>query len=139
MTEREIKKLYTIPEDNEQITVISWCKVMEHQWPELALIHHIPNGGKRGKAEAVRFRAMGVLPGVADLFLPVPRCGYHGLYIEMKALNGRVSPDQKKFLTATSGQGFCCCVCFGADAAIAVLTQYMAGAKPMQSGGVIRF
>ena len=136
MTKAE-KKLYFGTEDQEQTTVISWCRVMEHQWPELRLIHHIPNGGKRSKSEAARFRAMGVLPGVADLFLPVPRCGYHGLYIEMKALDGRVSPDQKKFLTAASGQGFCCCVCFGADAAIAVLMQYLAGAKPMQSGGVM--
>ena len=133
------KRLYYGTEDKEQTTVISWCKVMEHQWPEMALIHHIPNGGKRGKAEAARFRAMGVLPGVADLFLPVSRCGYHGLYIEMKTLDGRITTEQKRFLSAASEQGFCCCVCFGADAAIAVLMQYLQGAKPMQSGGVILF
>lgn len=131
------KKLYCGTEDQEQTTVISWCRVMESQWPELGLIHHIPNGGKRSKSEAARFRAMGVLPGVADLFLPVPKAGYHGLYIEMKTLDGRVSAEQKAFLSAASEQGFCCCVCFGADAAIAVLTQYLQGAKPMQTGGVI--
>ena len=31
-------------------------------------MHHIPNGGKRGKAEAARLKAMGVKPGVSDIF-----------------------------------------------------------------------
>ena len=131
------RQLYCGTEDSEQAMVVSWCRMMESRWPELGLINHIPNGGKRGKAEAARFKKLGVLAGVADLSLPVPRAGYQGLYIEMKTVDGRVSAEQKRFLTAASEQGFCCCACYGADAAVAVLMQYMAGARPAQSGGVI--
>lgn len=53
----------------------------------------IPNGGKRGKAEAGRLKAEGVLKGVHDLYIPALN-----LWIEMKKNGGgRVSPDQKKW------------------------------------------
>lgn len=114
-------------EDEEQKTVISWCRIQESRWPELRWIHHIPNGGKRSKAEAAGFQAMGVLAGVPDLFLPVPRAWFHGLYLEMKALDGKVSKEQDEFLTAAGKQGYCCCACWGADAAIWLIERYMTG------------
>lgn len=116
-------------EDEEQKTVISWCRLNESRWPELRWIHHIPNGGKRSKAEAAGFQAMGVLAGVPDLFLPVKRVWHHGLYVEMKALDGKVSKEQREFLTAAAEQGFCCCVCFGADAAMDVIENYLRGER----------
>lgn len=33
------------------------------------VLFHVPNGGRRGKVEAARFKALGVVPGVADLIL----------------------------------------------------------------------
>ena len=38
-----------------------------------------------------------MLSGVPDLFLPVPRNNFHGLYIEMKNEKGRVSVSQSRF------------------------------------------
>ena len=125
-------------EEEEQKTVISWCKIQESRWPELRWIHHIPNGGKRSKAEAVGFQAMGVLSGVPDLFLPVPRAWFHGLYLEMKALDGKVSKEQDEFLTAAGKQGYCCCACWGADAAIWLIERYMTGKDyPYMPGQVV--
>lgn len=61
-----------------------------------------PNGGRRNKAEAAKLKAMGVRKGIPDLFLPIPRQGYHGLYIETKKIkNGKVSPDQQKKIPAS--------------------------------------
>ena len=57
-------------EATEQERVINWATFYAKDFPELDLLHHIPNGGKRGKAEAGRFRAMGVKSGVPDIFLP---------------------------------------------------------------------
>ena len=115
-------------EAEEQAVVVNWARMMELNWKELKLLHHIPNEGKRGFKARAEQAAAGLLPGVCDLFLPVARCGYHGLYIEMKALDGVISKPQKEFLTAVREQGFCSCACFGADAAIQVLDRYMRGA-----------
>ena len=41
-------------EDTEQINVTSWAAWNERQYPELKWLHHIPNGGSRNKAEAVK-------------------------------------------------------------------------------------
>ena len=71
-------------EDTEQMGVIDWSNWNTGRFPELKLLFHVPNGGKRNAAEAARFKAMGVKAGVPDLCLPVPRGGYAGLYIEMK-------------------------------------------------------
>ena len=38
-----------------------------------------------------------MLSGVPDLFLPVPKKGFHGLFIEMKSQQGRVSVSQSRF------------------------------------------
>ena len=64
---------YTMPpptEDTEQMCLFRWADAQSGKYPELSLMYHIPNGGKRGKAEAGRFRAMGVKSGVPDIFLP---------------------------------------------------------------------
>lgn len=121
-----INGIRVIPtEDEEQILVMNWARISEARYPELELLHHIPNGGKRGKREASVFKAMGVKAGVPDLFLPCARDGYHGMYIEMKALDGRVSKEQVDMCQALARQGYKCLVCYGADEAIAALKEYL--------------
>lgn len=113
-------------EDEEQATLLSWCRMMSWRWPELDLLFHIPNGGARRKSEAARFKALGVKPGVPDLFLSVPRGEYHGLYIEMKRLrDGRVSKDQKTWIAALRAQGYRVEVCKGWKAAADVIREYL--------------
>lgn len=49
---------YTMPpptEDVEQMCLFRWADAQSGKYPELSLMYHIPNGGKRGKAEAGRF------------------------------------------------------------------------------------
>ena len=84
--------IFGVPsEDEEQMAVMEWAQLQMGRWPELEWLYHIPNGGKRGKIEAARFKAMGVKAGVPDLCLPVPMGRYHGLYIEMKRREDRKS------------------------------------------------
>lgn len=112
-------------EDTEQEAVMHWARICANQWPALRLLHHIPNGGSRNKKEAVRLKRMGVLAGVSDLHLPAARAGYHGLYIEMKYENGRLSESQKSFLQGAASEDYYCIVCYTAEDAIDVLTAYM--------------
>ena len=115
-------------EEEEQTALFSWAKLAEGRFPVLALMHHVPNGGKRSKSEAARFHAAGVKAGVSDIFLPSARRGFHGLYIEMKALNGKPSEEQRKFAAAVRAEGFLCVFCYGEEEARTVITAYLTGA-----------
>lgn len=125
-------------EEEEQKTVISWCRIQESRWPELRLIYHVPNEGKRSKTTAAAEKAMGLRAGVSDLCLPVPRAWFHGLYVEMKALDGKVTKEQEEFLSAVREQGYCCCACWGANAAIWLIERYMKGKEfPYMPGQMV--
>lgn len=86
---------------------------------ELNMAFHIPNGGTRNKAEAGKLKAMGVKAGVPDIFLPVPRGPYHGLFVELKRPADRgksvgiVSEAQMEWLRRLQDQGYYVAVCYG--------------------------
>lgn len=118
----------TAREDAEQATLMSWAAMQKGKYPELELLFHIPNGGRRNAAEAARFKAEGVKAGVPDLFLPVARNGLHGLWIEMKRREGgRVSEHQSEWIERLRVQGYAVEVCYGWQEASKVLTEYLCG------------
>ena len=113
-------------EDAEQMALMKWAAIMCGRWPELRMLFHIPNGGSRGKAEAGRFRAMGVKPGVPDLCLPIAKAGKHGLYIELKrSKGGRVSEEQAAWITELRARGYAAEVCRGWEEAARVIEAYL--------------
>ncbi len=42
-------------EDREQMWLFDWALLQSGKYPELNLLFHIPNGGKRDVREAARF------------------------------------------------------------------------------------
>ena len=121
-------------EGEEQARLFSWTRMMARQYPELELLFHIPNGGSRNKAEAGRFKAEGVKAGVPDLFLPVARGEFHGLFIEMKRIDGgRVSAEQKAWMDKLRAQGYEAVVCRGWEGASEALLRYL-GKAPAYVG-----
>lgn len=108
-----MKTKKTNNEELEQTWLIQWATMLSSQHKELALLHHIPNGGLRSKSEAKRLKAAGVKPGVPDLCLPVARQGYHGLYIELKAGKGKASANQEEWLESLNHQGYKAIICHG--------------------------
>lgn len=114
-------------EDTEQMGVIDWANWNTNRFPELKLLFHIPNGGKRSATEAARFKAMGVKAGVPDLCLPVPMNGYAGLYIEMKYGSNKPTDNQKEWIAALKAQGYKVTVCYGGEEATRELESYLQG------------
>lgn len=111
----------------EQVRLFEWAALAKSTMPELGLLYAIPNGGARHKAVAGKLRAEGVKSGVPDLCLPVPRGGFHGLYIELKRQKGgRVSKGQQQWIADLRAQGYSAVVCEGWMAASEVLTAYLA-------------
>lgn len=91
-------------EHNLQCACVKW---FAYQHPELqGLLFAVPNGSYRNKATAGKLKAEGVVAGVADLILLVPRNQYHGLCIEMKTDKGRQSPEQKGWMEMVEAKGY---------------------------------
>ena len=110
-----------------QIMLFQWAQLSAGKYPELKLLYHCPNGGSRNKIEAARLKAQGVRAGIPDLFLPVARSGYYGLYLELKSAKGRLQDTQKAWLNELSQQGYKTAVCFSFDAARDTIINYLKG------------
>lgn len=111
-------------EHAHQAALFQWIAT-QTQHPLLKLCFAIPNGGHRSKATAARLKAEGVKAGVPDIFLPVARGGFHGLFIEMKIKGGRLSAHQDDWYHALRKQGYSSRVCFGWVEAKDTLNWYM--------------
>ena len=116
-------------EDSEQAALFDWAAYSVGKYPELSLMHAIPNGGKRNIVTAANLKRTGVKSGVPDIFLPVARNGKHGLYIELKRIKkSTVSANQKEWIIELENQGYQCAVCKGWEAAREVIIKYFKGA-----------
>ncbi|TQI68983.1 VRR-NUC domain-containing protein [Clostridium sp. KNHs216] len=120
-------KLYAHPsnEHQHQVNVMRWSLAHRTQYPDLKLLHAVPNGGRRDPIEAKHLQDEGLKPGVPDLDLPVPRGKYHGLRIEMKDDDGRTSPDQDWWLGELRERGYFAECCHGWESAVRVLEWYL--------------
>jgi len=112
-------------EAQEQTALFKWAEFNARVIPELTLLFHIPNGGKRDVITASRLKAQGVKSGVPDLFLPVPRGSYHGLFVEMKKIGGTISDKQGEWIPALAAQGYKTVVCQGWVEAADMIKRYL--------------
>lgn len=80
-------------ESNTQQAFIRWFRA---QYPAYwRLCFAVANGGARNPREGATLKREGVVAGVADVLITVPRCGYGSLALEFKTLKGRQSAAQK--------------------------------------------
>lgn len=115
-------------ESQEQQWLFKWAAYESARRPELMMLYHIPNEGKRARHTGARMRAEGLKKGVPDLCLPVPRGDYHGLYIEMKRRKGgRLSEDQRGWIDALNRMGYRAEVCQGWQDAAEMIEEYLKG------------
>ena len=112
-------------EEEEQMRLIAWKWEAMKQYPELSLLHAIPNGSYRLKHQAVRLAHTGTLAGIPDLALPVARKGAHSLYLEMKALDGSISTLQIERAVQLVDAGNCVAFAWGWQMARDVLVWYL--------------
>lgn len=114
-------------EAQEQKAVFDWSRqpTVRAAYPELKLLFHVPNGGKRDAIEARHLKGQGVKAGVPDLCLPVARDRFHGAYIEMKTENGHIRAEQRWWIEELQRQGYYATVCRGWKEAADTLTWYL--------------
>jgi len=116
-------------EHQEAVSLTLW---VDFNFPMMGLdprlFHAIPNGGHRHPAVGAKMKAEGSRAGYPDYGLDVARGGFHGLRIELKALDGRENDVQAECHELLRAQGLKVCVCYGAPAAIEVITKYLGAA-----------
>ena len=110
-------------ETEEQQALFRWVRYQLKQYPELNLLYHISNEGRRNPRRA---KAEGIKAGVPDLCLPVPRGKNHGAYIEMKRRQGgRITPQQATWMDQLRRQGYAVACCNGWEPAAKFLLEYL--------------
>ena len=124
MTVTRIKR--TAPsESQEQKALFQWAGLAQQKYSELKLLHHVPNGGLRDARTAVNLKREGVKRGVPDISLPVARGKYHGLFIEMKVGNNKLTKEQQQWFKALEEEGYATQVCYGWLEAREVIEKYL--------------
>jgi hypothetical protein len=120
-----------------QISLVEWCR-----WrlrPDV-IFWHTPNGEARDKRTAAKLKAMGVLPGVADLqfmwreqvladlapsaILTDERFRLRVLFLELKRKGGKQTETQDDFERAVSSTGAHYRCIDSIDDAMAVIERY---------------
>jgi hypothetical protein len=117
-------------EEAHQIALFDWIKIKaltDHRYDNIIAI---PMGGKRSVRTAARLKAAGAKSGVSDIFVAVPMGHYFGLWIELKRPTVRgtakavASKEQQAWLERQRALGYGGVVCYGWEAAAAMITDY---------------
>lgn len=111
-------------EHAHQVTLIQEYDRLFSEYEDL--LFAIPNGGKRSIKVALELKKEGVRSGVPDMMLAVAKGGYHGLFIELKKINGRAQPNQKKWQKMLREQGYKAEIIEGWEDAIKEIREYLA-------------
>lgn len=90
------------PEDSLQATCVQWFRI---KYPN-KMIFAIPNGGKRHMTTAIRLKKTGALAGVFDLFVPVAKHGFNGLFLEAKYGENKLTEEQRIFKSRVEKEGY---------------------------------
>lgn len=110
-----------LPEEDIQKYLFDWIG-----WHGLQNIcFAIANQRKCSPAYGQKLKKMGVKAGVSDIFIARSMHGFHGCYLELKTKNGKLSPEQKEFLTAMNKEGYLTLVSHSLDDAIRCVDVYL--------------
>ena len=113
-------------EAQEQKSLIEWAKWQEKKYPELKMLMHVPNEGKRSKRYGAELKRMGMAKGFPDLGLLVPNKKYAGLFIELKADKTKnMTKEQKEWLEKLNSYGYKAVRCNGSEEAIQIIKKYL--------------
>lgn len=119
-------------ESQIQQAIVAGVRLM----PGGELLFQVPNGFKiqgtptQRRARGARWKREGLYPGVPDLFLPVARDGWHGLFIEVKEpVKGKLSPAQRDFIEDLKPYGFLTIVVDNAQDGIDLILEYLKGER----------
>jgi len=96
--------------------------------PQYQNIFAVPNEMRSGNpVHGKRANNEGRKKGVPDILILVAAGGYHGAAIEVKTKKGKLSDEQKDWLTRLSDAGYFCAVCRSVTAITTCADRYIEG------------
>ena len=110
-------------EESEQVALFEYAAYQRE--PEWSLLFSIPNGGYRKLKTGARLKRTGLKSRIPDIFLPVGKGMYNGLFVEMKSDRGTVQKNQKEWHTTLRTQGYRVDVCRGCGPAVRTIEGYL--------------
>lgn len=120
---RKIKR-NSYKESDEQIHFIHW---LNNFHPEvISIVCPVVSYGanfQRMKHWSLMKR-LGFTKGTPDIFIPIAKGKFHGLFIEMKIKGGKVSDDQDLIINKLLSLGYEVYVCYTADEAVRAFSGY---------------
>ena len=87
----------------------------------------VPNGAFMPIPVARKMVKEGLKKGVLDIWLPVPRGGYHGLVLEMKVGSNQMSQEQEWWAHRLAKEGYMVEEARGWDEAWVIIQDYLRG------------
>ena len=114
-------------ESTHQKTLFNWANLNRRRYPELILLHSIPNGANVTQRNRVRLVLEGLKKGMPDIHLPIPRGSYCSLYLELKSSRGRLSVYQVDALAMLREFGNLCFVSRSIHESIRIIEKYLSG------------
>lgn len=105
-----------------QCACVRWLRL---QYPNV-LCFAIPNGGARSALTGAMLKAEGVVAGVPDLMIAVPKNVHAGLFVEMKVKPNRPSKEQVQVIRRLEDVGYKVAVCYSFDEFVNVVDDYLA-------------
>lgn len=115
-----------LTESQEQQTLFGFCSVELSRYPELEMLAHIPNEGKRTKSTGGRLKKEGLRKGYPDIVLNISRQEYHGLFLELKRKRGsKITKEQKEWIIKLNRQGNAAAFCYGWEQAWGFIYAYL--------------
>lgn len=111
-------------EYDEQKEFVRWVR---KNYPQHARrLISVENAAHRGSLmRASMAQASGMVVGASDLFFRLSCGGFHGLWIEMKKIDGRPTPDESRFQDEARCDGYAAVVCKGCEEAKVAFQGYL--------------
>lgn len=126
------KKVTTVPvrsEYAEQVSIFRLAQLHSRKWPELRFLNGSLNGVRLTIGQAVKSKNTGMKKGYPDIFLPIKRGNYSGLFVELKRVSGcRIEPEQRLWAAMLTSQGYRHIFAYGCDEAWAAIVKYLESA-----------
>jgi len=120
-------------EAKEQVALFQWRDYNLYHYPGIDLMFATLNGaylqgtGEQRARQWIKLVKQGARRGVLDVFLPVAKGQYHGLWMEMKApkpYRSNVTPEQKDWQQRMRKEGYMARIVYGCEEAIAAIEAY---------------
>lgn len=112
-----------------QTQIIYWAGTRSITCPELKMLFHVPNEGKRSVITGSMLKKAGLKSGVPDLILPAARImkgqPYHGLFVELKNGHKKPSENQRWWLNRLAQEGYLTAVCESFESAVGLISYYL--------------